>query len=152
MTPVFCLDAGDAGGNLILIQIEDPSGHPEPDGRACANVLIPLRKLGVLGAIAGETRILDQVLIRDLGVSPEEVEAVIARETAERKRRERLFRSGPPLKLGMAERGSGGRRIRDQLQHAAAARHARCLRAASTPGAVRNAVAGSRRSPRGRSS
>ncbi len=69
--------------------------------------VVVVRKLGVpwqpelaMGALAGQTRVLDHQLIRDLRVSDEEVEAIVARETAELDRRERLFRKGrPPLNL-----------------------------------------------------
>ena len=74
--------------------------------RASLDVVV-VRKLGVpwqpelaMGALAGQTRVLDHQLIRDLRVSDEEVEAIVARETAELDRRERLFRKGmPPLNL-----------------------------------------------------
>ena len=106
--------------------------------------VIVVRKLGVpwqpelaMGAIAGETRIMDQDLIRDLGVSAEEVEAVIARETAERKRRERLFRSGrPPVELA----GRSVVLVDDGLATGssmlAAARHARAMQPAEVIVAV----------------
>lgn len=69
--------------------------------------VVVVRKLGVpwqpelaMGALAGQTRVLDHQLIRDLRVSDEEVEAIVARETAELDRRERLFRKGrSPLNL-----------------------------------------------------
>jgi putative phosphoribosyl transferase len=62
-----------------------------------------VRKLGVpwqpelaMGAIAGGTRVLDEQLIRDLRISVEDVEAVVARETREMERREKLYRNGLP--------------------------------------------------------
>ncbi len=74
--------------------------------KAAIDVVV-VRKLGVpwqpelaMGALAGQTRVLDHQLIRDLRVSEEEVEAIVARETAELDRQERLFRKGrPPLNL-----------------------------------------------------
>lgn len=70
--------------------------------KAPLDVLV-VRKLGVpwqpelaMGAIAGETRMLDQSLIRDLGVSGDEVEAVVAQEAQELKRREENYRGGLP--------------------------------------------------------
>ncbi len=65
--------------------------------------VVVVRKLGVpwqpelaMGALAGQTRVLDHEIIRDLRISDEEVEAIVARETAELDRRERLFRRGRP--------------------------------------------------------
>jgi predicted phosphoribosyltransferase len=65
--------------------------------------VIVVRKLGVpwqpelaMGAIAGGTPVLDHALIRELQISAEEVEAVVARETREMERRERLYRGGRP--------------------------------------------------------
>jgi putative phosphoribosyl transferase len=65
--------------------------------------VVVVRKLGVpwqpelaMGAIAGGTRVLDHQLIRDLRISNKEVEAVVARETKEVERREKLYRSGLP--------------------------------------------------------
>jgi putative phosphoribosyl transferase len=76
-----------------------------PVGLAVAQALkapldvVVVRKLGVpwqpelaMGAIAGETCVLDHQLIRDLGISGEEVEEAVARETKEMTRRERLYR------------------------------------------------------------
>jgi len=70
--------------------------------------VIVVRKLGVpfqpelaMGAIAGDgTQVLDKDLVRALGITAKDVEAVTARERAELERRERLYRSGrPPLDL-----------------------------------------------------
>jgi len=65
--------------------------------------VVVVRKLGVpwqpelaMGAIAGGTRVLDHQLIRDLRISNKEVEAVVARETKEVERREKLYRGGLP--------------------------------------------------------
>jgi len=65
--------------------------------------VVVVRKVGVpwqpelaMGAIAGDTRVLDNRLIRDLGISIGEVNAVIARESEEMRRREELYRSGLP--------------------------------------------------------
>jgi putative phosphoribosyl transferase len=65
--------------------------------------VVVVRKLGVpwqpelaMGAIAGGTPLLDHPLIRELRVSDEEVEAVVARETRELIRREVLYRGGRP--------------------------------------------------------
>lgn len=70
--------------------------------------VIVVRKLGVpfqpelaMGAIAGDgTQVLDHGLIRTLGLTNREVDAVTVRERAEMERRERLYRGGrPPLDL-----------------------------------------------------
>ena len=65
--------------------------------------ILVVRKLGVpwqpelaLGAIAGETRVLDRHLIAELGITEEEIEDVAARETEEMERRATLYRSGRP--------------------------------------------------------
>jgi putative phosphoribosyl transferase len=65
--------------------------------------VIVARKLGVpwqpelaMGAIAGTARVLDGPMIRELGISDEEVEEIVAREQAEMKRREELYRAGEP--------------------------------------------------------
>jgi len=64
-----------------------------------------VRKLGfpgreelAMGAIAASgITVLNEELIRELGVTPREVGAAILREQEELDRRERLYRSGPPL-------------------------------------------------------
>lgn len=65
--------------------------------------IIVARKIGVpwqpelaMGAIAGAARILDHRTIQELGVSDEEVDRIVAREMAEMKRREELYRGGQP--------------------------------------------------------
>ena len=63
-----------------------------------------VRKLGVpgheelgMGAIAtGGVRILHEGIIREIGISPQTIEAVSAREQAELDRRERLYRGDRP--------------------------------------------------------
>jgi putative phosphoribosyl transferase len=80
-----------------------------PVGFAIAQALhLPLdvvvaRKLGVpwqpelaMGAVAGESVALDEKLIRDLRISQAEVDAIVARERAEVKRREKLYRGARP--------------------------------------------------------
>jgi putative phosphoribosyl transferase len=69
--------------------------------------VVVVRKIGVpwqpelaMGAIAGDARVLDESLIRQLAVSPSEVESIVARERAEMNRREELYRGGlPPVDL-----------------------------------------------------
>jgi putative phosphoribosyl transferase len=65
--------------------------------------IVVVRKIGVpwqpelaMGAIAGGTRVLNQRLIRELRISNDEVEAVVAREAQEMDRRERLYRGDLP--------------------------------------------------------
>jgi predicted phosphoribosyltransferase len=84
-----------------------------PVGVEVANALnapldvIVVRKLGVpwqhelaMGAIAGGTTVLDHQLIYSLGIVETDVAGIIARETKEAERREKLYRGGrPPLDL-----------------------------------------------------
>jgi putative phosphoribosyl transferase len=70
--------------------------------QAPLDVLV-VRKLGVpwqpelaMGAICGNTRVMDTELIRDLGISAQQMEAVATRETREMERREKLYRGGLP--------------------------------------------------------
>ncbi len=63
--------------------------------------VIVVRKLGVpwqpelaMGAIAGQTRILNYALIEQLGISGKEVDSIVAAEQAEMRRREERYRAG----------------------------------------------------------
>jgi len=80
-----------------------------PVGFAAANRLglqldvIVARKLGVpwqpelaMGAIAGTARVLNEGMLAELEISADAVEKVIAREQAEMRRREELYRGGRP--------------------------------------------------------
>jgi predicted phosphoribosyltransferase len=74
--------------------------------------VIVARKLGVpwqpelaMGAVAGSARILDERMIGELGLSHQEVEEIIAREKAEMRRREELYRGGKP-ELGLHGRSA----------------------------------------------
>lgn len=100
------LAARNFGGQRIVLAL--PRGGV-PVGAEVAQALeafldvIVVRKIGVpwqpelaMGAIAGRARILDSGLIQELHLSREEVEAVVARETEEMERRERLYRAGRP--------------------------------------------------------
>jgi len=49
-----------------------------------------------MGAIAGTARFLDDRTVQALGISDEDVDKTIAREQAEMKRREELYRGGKP--------------------------------------------------------
>lgn len=101
----------DLPTNIIVLAL--PRGGV-PVGRQVATALgapldvVIVRKLGVpaqpelaMGAIAsGSFRILDRELIDGIGISRPEVEAVIAKETTELARREKLYRGNrPPLDL-----------------------------------------------------
>jgi predicted phosphoribosyltransferase len=72
--------------------------------------IVVARKLGVpwqpelaMGAIAGATRILDDRMIRELGISAEDVDEIATREQAEIERREDLYREGNPA-LGLHDK------------------------------------------------
>jgi predicted phosphoribosyltransferase len=63
--------------------------------------IVVVRKLRVpwqpelaMGAVAGTTLVLDHQLIRELGISDDEVDSIVARESSEMKRRELLYRGG----------------------------------------------------------
>ena len=70
--------------------------------------ILLVRKLGTpgekelaMGAIAsGGVRVLNESVIRDLGISDDEVQAVVAEQGTELKRREELFRGArPPISI-----------------------------------------------------
>ncbi len=65
--------------------------------------VVVVRKIGVpwqpelaMGAVAGGKMIFDEELIRELGVSIEEIESAVARATMEAERRAALYRRGAP--------------------------------------------------------
>jgi predicted phosphoribosyltransferase len=100
--------------------------------------VIVARKLGVpwqpelaMGAIAGTARILDGRMVRELGISDEDVEEIVAREQAEMRRREELYRGGEPA---LDLHGKSAILVDDGLATGstmmAAVRHARSLHAA----------------------
>ncbi len=106
--------------------------------------VIVARKFGVpwqpelaMGAIAGTARVLDGPMIRELGISDEEVEEIVAREQAEMKRREELYRAGEPA---LDLHGQTAILVDDGLATGntmmAAVRHARSLKAAEVVIAV----------------
>jgi putative phosphoribosyl transferase len=83
------------GGVPVAFAVANQLGLP-------LEVLV-VRKLGVplqpelaMGAIAGTERILNNRIINQLGISDEEIEKVVAREQAEMRRREELYRGGRP--------------------------------------------------------
>lgn len=105
------LGAELAGRNLTenMIVLALPRGGV-PVGWAVANALrapldvVVVRKLGVpwrselaMGAIAGgSTMVLDEDLIQELGISREQVDAVVSGEREESERREKLYRADRP--------------------------------------------------------
>jgi predicted phosphoribosyltransferase len=68
--------------------------------------VVVARKIGVpwepelaMGALAGDARILDERMIEALAIPRADVMNAVARELAEMKRREELYRGGAPLDL-----------------------------------------------------
>lgn len=96
---------GIAPGSVVLALTRGgvPVGFAVADRLHLPLDVIVARKLGVpwqpelaMGAIAGEARVLDIPMIRELGIADEDVDEAIARERAEMKRREERFRTGAP--------------------------------------------------------
>jgi len=88
---------------LALTRGGVPVGSAVADRSRLPLDVIVARKLGVpwqpelaMGAIAGAARILDDRMIRELGIPDEDVEEIVAREQAEMRRREELYRGGRP--------------------------------------------------------
>ena len=94
------------GANAIVLALPRgglPVGVEVAEALKAPLDVVVVRKLGVpwqpelaMGAIAGGTRVLDPKVIRGLGISDEDIEAVAARETKEMERREKLYRGGLP--------------------------------------------------------
>ena len=93
--------------NVIVLAL--PRGGVPIGFEVAASLNAPLdvyvvRKLGVpgreelaMGAIAGDgTCVVDEQLVESLGVTPEELDAAVARESAEIARRERTYREARP--------------------------------------------------------
>ena len=88
---------------LALTRGGVPVGFAVADRLGLPLDVIVVRKIGVpwqpelaMGAIAGSVRILDNQLIRELGIYDEDVEGIVAREQAEMKRCEVLNRGWKP--------------------------------------------------------
>jgi len=88
---------------LALTRGGVPVGYEVADRLHLPLDVIVVRKLGVpwqpelaMGAIAGAARFLDDRTVQALGISDEDVDKTIAREQAEMKRREELYRGGKP--------------------------------------------------------
>ena len=97
-----------------------------------------VRKLGVpgheelaFGALAsGGVRVLNQEVVRRLGLSPSLIEAVSERERAELERRERLYRGErPPICAPGQDGDRRRRRARHRRQHARGDRRRPCTSA-----------------------
>src|SRR5450631_591164 len=100
------LAAREPATNVIIVAL-DRGGVPvgaEVAERLNARLdILVVRKLGVpwqpelaMGALAGGIRVLDRRVIRDLGISREAVETVVAREALEIERGENVYRNGRP--------------------------------------------------------
>ena len=63
---------------------------------------VPWQPELAMGAVAGATQVFDYQLIRELGISRQMIEAVVAREVQEIERREKVYRDDlpPPPSLG----------------------------------------------------
>lgn len=86
---------------LALTRGGVPLGFEVADRLRLPLDIVVVRKIGVpwqpelaMGAIAGSVRILDKRMIAALGIEDEDIEAVIAREQAEKTRREAAYREG----------------------------------------------------------
>jgi len=93
----------EAADVLALTRGGVPVGFQLADRMHIPLDIVVVRKLGVpsqpelaMGAIAGESPILDDRTIRQFDVSADDVEDTIAREQVEMKRREDLYREGNP--------------------------------------------------------
>jgi putative phosphoribosyl transferase len=94
------------GTNTVVLALSRggvPVGFEVAEALKAPLDVVVVRKIGVpwqpelaAGAIAGGTRILDRRVFRDFPISDQELEAVIARETREMERREKLYRRGLP--------------------------------------------------------
>jgi predicted phosphoribosyltransferase len=130
----------DAAVVLALTRGGVPVGFQVADRLRIPLDIVVVRKLGVpwqpelaMGAIAGESPILDDGMIRQLGISAADIEEIIAREQAEMRRREELYRGGIPA---LALHGRSAILVDDGLATGstmlAAVRHVRGLDPART--------------------
>jgi putative phosphoribosyl transferase len=88
---------------LALARGGVPVGFEVADRLRLPLDVIIVRKAGVpwqpelaMGAVTGQVRILDDRMIRQLGISDAEVEEIVGHEQAETSRREDLYRGGEP--------------------------------------------------------
>jgi len=95
LTPDAVILALTRGGVLVGFAVADRL-HLPLDIIVARKIGVPWQPELAMGAIAGAARILDDRMIQELGVSDEEVDRIVAREMAEMKRREELYRGGQP--------------------------------------------------------
>jgi putative phosphoribosyl transferase len=123
---------------LALTRGGVPVGFSVADRLKLPLDFIVARKIGIpwqpqlaMGAIAGAVRILDDRMIRELEIAPEDVDRVVRREQAEMNRREELYRGGQPA---LDPKGRTALLIDDGLATGstmlAAVRHVRTLKPA----------------------
>jgi len=87
------------GGVPVAFQVASRLGLPL-DVIVARKIGVPWQPELAMGAIAGAARVLDDRVIRELAIPSADVEAIVARETAEMRRREELYRAGKlPLDL-----------------------------------------------------
>ncbi len=94
---------GDPAVVLALTRGGVPVGFEVADRLRLPLDIVVARKLGVpwqpelaMGAITDGAQVLDAPMIRQLGISDEQVEDTIEREQAEMRRRQELYRGGKP--------------------------------------------------------
>lgn len=141
------LSTRNPGGSAVVLALARggvPVGFAVADRLHLPLDVIVARKLGVpwqpelaMGAIAGTARILDERMIRELGIPDEEVEEITRREQAEMARREQLYRCG---KAALDLNGQTAILVDDGLATGstmvAAVQHAQALNAAKVIVAV----------------
>jgi putative phosphoribosyl transferase len=96
----------EPGSEAIILALARggvPVGFEVADRLRLPLDVIIVRKAGVpwqpelaMGAITSQVRILDDGMIRQLGISDDEVAEIVAREQAETRRRQELYRGGRP--------------------------------------------------------
>jgi predicted phosphoribosyltransferase len=100
------LSSRNIGENAVVLALARggvPVGFAVADRLHLPLDVIVARKLGVpwqpelaMGAIAGTARVLDEAMIRELGIPEEDIEDITRREQAEMARRQQLYRGGKP--------------------------------------------------------
>jgi putative phosphoribosyl transferase len=99
------MERGIGSGSIVLALARGgvPVGCSVADRLHLALDVVISRKLGIpwqpelaLGAVTADTQLLDERLIQALGISPEDVQEIVAREQVEVARREAAYRVGGP--------------------------------------------------------